>query len=936
MRTPPPAPAGLDGAELRRLLTKVAKAHEGEPRRLRAEAVALLKTSWIDARAAARTWLEAGASGLLVARQLSASADAVVSALHDFVLTHVIRSSNPTEGERFALVAVGGYGRGVLAPYSDVDLLMLRAWKLTPHVESVAEYLMPMLWDVGFKVGWSARSVDESLRAGQENMSVRTALLETRLVAGDATLLRTLETRFRAEIVRGSEAAFVAAKLRERDERHARAGASRYLVEPDVKTGKGGLRDLHTLFWIARYLDQRGGGDASDPVASFSEEERRGFRRAFDFLWTVRCRLHFAAARAEERLGFQWQPLIAREMGYRDRTGRPAVERFMRRYFFAVREAGVLTRTLCARLEASEGVLRSRGLSRFLHRPSFRAPLKDRAFHIRRRRLALRRPDAFSRDPADLMRLFRAADRHDVDLSPETFEAVRRSGLIAVKARSDPATVDAFLAVLAEGRDPQRTLSLMNEAGLLGRFMPEFGRIVARTQFNMYHAFTVDEHTLRAVGVLRAVADGRTGGDAGAPAAFRRLRDKRAVFLAALLHDVGKASAEAQEIAGERHAREACRRLDLPPPQSEAVAWLVRRHLLMSETAQKRDLNDPDTIDRFVAVVDTPERLRGLLVLTVADIQAVGPGVWNGWKAELLRQLHDAALARLGERRGASKVDPARRRRALARRSPSSSAWAEALEDDYYVAFSGAERQAHAELASKNAFGARMLPETGRAASTLAVVAPDRLGLFADVAAAIAGRGAGVSGARAYTSAAGQALDVFHLQDEAGGAFGAGNAERASALEAAVLKVLRAGAAATETRRRPARTRAFKAPAEIVVEPSPSGGLRVEASGPDRPGLLGALARVCAEAGLSIRSAHVETLGERAADVLYLRRPAGSGAMDDAAVGSLTAALKTVFEDGDQPTARTATEEFSPASTSPRSSRSTAASSASGKNGFMM
>jgi len=893
-----PSRPTVDGAALRARLTATARTHAGDPVRQRAEAVPILKQALWSARADARGWLDAGASGLRVARFLSRATDEVVAALVDFTTTHVIRARNPTEGERFALVAVGGYGRGVLAPYSDVDVMLLRAWKLTPHTESVAEYLLYALWDVGLKVGWAARSVDECLRVAREDMTVRTTLLEARLIAGDAALLEIMASRFREEVARGSEAEFVAAKLRERDERHARAGASRYLVEPDVKNGKGGLRDLHTLFWIARYLRPETTSTTDAAEQMFSPEEGRAFVRAFSFLWTVRCRLHFAAGRAEERLGFAWQPQLAREMGYRDRRGRPAVERFMRRYFFAAREAGVLTRTLCARLEGEQALARPRGLSRFLRRPSFRMPLRDRAFQVRGGRLRLRRADAFERDPADLIRLFRAADRHDLDLAPEAFDAVRRAGRAAVRARGDRKAAAAFVELLARGRDPRRALTLMNEAGLLGRYLPEFGRIVARTQFNMYHAYTTDEHTLRAVGVVREVADGRTGEDAGAPAAFRALEDPDVVFLAMLLHDTGKGSGEAQEVAGERFARDACGRLGLTAERVEAAAWLVRNHLLMNEVAQKRDLSDPETVAGFAQAVGGAERLRGLLVVTVADIQAVGPGVWNGWKARLLRQLYEATEAVLKGGAAMEAARPAGDRAALLAAVPEAAAWAEGLDDDYLAAFSAEEQAAHARLALAGPAGAAATVRSERQVTELAVIAPDRLGLFADLAAAVVASGGDVVEARVHTSAAGQALDVFYLQDGTGRAFGEGREAALRALERRVVAAAAGGAVGGATPSRPVgRATAFAVAASVIVEDlGPERGVRVEASGADRPGLLADIARAVSRTGLSIRSAHVDTEGERAVDVLYVRRADGGGLIKPGQLSRLKTALTAVFE----------------------------------------
>ncbi|MGH6971483.1 MAG: [protein-PII] uridylyltransferase, partial [Caulobacteraceae bacterium] len=631
-----------------------------------------------------------------------------------FTTVHVFRARNPTEGERMAVMAVGGYGRGALAPFSDIDLLFLRRTKQTAHVESVIEFMLYALWDLGFKVGHASRTVDECVRLSREDITIRTAILEARLLVGDEPLAQTLARRFADEVVKGSGAEFVAAKLKERDERHARAGASRFMVEPNVKEGKGGLRDLHTLFWIARYLHP---ADSVAEVLSldlFQRREVRAFIRAFDFLEAVRAHLHFATGRPEERLTFDLQPEVARRMGYVDRTRAdgdqtPAVERFMRRYFLIAREVGALTRAFAAKLEAEHLKTAPKGLSRFLPGRGRRRALDEPGFHIEGGRLTVDGTDTFERDPVNLLRLFRIADRRDLDLHPDAFTAATRAlGLIGPKMRRDPQAARAFLDLLARGRDPRRALELMNEAGVLGRYIPEFGRIVAQMQFNMYHSYTVDEHTLRAVGVIAEIAGGRFAEDHPLSTSIMRLvEDREALFLAMLLHDTGKGGVGGQEKAGARSARQACERLGLERSKIEMVAWLVEHHLMMSDFAQKRDVADPATVAAFARLVENPERLRLLLVLTVADIRAVGPGVWNGWKGQLMRELYNAAetLFRGGRM---SDVDGLARRRleavafdartALVAADPEARAWATAMEDAYFAAFTPAEQRAHLAL----------------------------------------------------------------------------------------------------------------------------------------------------------------------------------------------------------------------------------------------
>lgn len=639
----------VDGVALRARLTAAALEFDGQPLVQRTRAIEILKAALFRGRMIAKERLENGAGGMETASLISGVTDEVISALYDFTTVHVFRARNPTEGERLALIAVGGYGRGVLAPYSDIDLLFLRPYKPTAHTESVIEFMLYALWDLGFKVGHASRTVDECIKLSREDFTIRTSILEGRRLTGDQQLADDLKRRFRDEVIKGTAAEFVAAKLRERDVRQDRADTSRYMVEPNVKEGKGGLRDLHTLMWIAAYLYPVDHPEDVFRLEYFDRREVRAFLRAFDFLHAVRAHLHFATGRPEERLTFDLQPELARRMGYGDRADNPAVERFMRRYFLIAKEVGSLTRTLAAKLEAEQLKKVPRGLSRFLpgRARAQRKPLSEPGFHQEGGRLNIDGPEVFRRNPVNMLRLFRLADRLDLDLHPDAFSAANRQlALIGSRLRRDPVAAQIFLDILARGQRPYQTLTLMNDSGVLGRYLPEFGRIVAQMQFNMYHSYTVDEHTLRAVGVIGDLAAGRLGDDHPLASMILPLvEDREVLFLAMLLHDTGKGGVGGQEKAGARAARLACERLGLDRTKVEMVAWLVENHLMMSDFAQKRDLADPRTVAAFARLVETPERMRLLLVITVADIRAVGPGVWNGWKGQLLRELYSATEA---------------------------------------------------------------------------------------------------------------------------------------------------------------------------------------------------------------------------------------------------------------------------------------------------
>jgi [protein-PII] uridylyltransferase len=732
----PPA----DAAALTERLEAIADETERDEVSRRARAIEVLRAFYARSRAVAETHLLAGAPGVQVARELAAAVDAIVTALWRFGWRHVLRSANPTEGERMALAAVGGYGRSVLAPFSDLDLLFLRPWKETAASESLTEFMLYALWDLGFRTGAASRTVAETIKYAREDMTIRTAVLEARFLAGDEKLFDELQKRFNREVVRGSAREFVAAKLDERDGRHAKIGASRYLVEPNVKDGKGGLRDLHTLFWIARYLDPSSPQGEKALEGILTAKDRRTFTEAFNFLWAVRAHLHFVTGRAEERLSFEVQPEIARRMGWRGRADESAVERFMRRYFLVAKDVGALTRTFCAKLE-QDRTKTARGLSRLLPAPKpKRKKLDDPDFVEEDGRLTVADAQVFERDPTALLRLFRTADRNDLDLHPDAFTAVVRNlNLVTPKFRRDPKTAEVFLDILARGVRPGRTMQLMNDTGLLGRFLPEFGRIVGQTQLNRYHAYTVDEHTLRAVGIIGDIDNGRLAEDHPLCTLIMPvIADKEALYLAMLLHDTGKGGTRGQEDDGSIAAQRACDRLGLPHAQTALTAWLVRHHLVMSDFAQKRDVSDPDTVAAFARVVETPERLRLLLVLTTADIRAVGPGVWNGWKGQLLRELYAATEAALRGGRGADPATAFRKRveaeavearEALVRTDPKALAFAEAMEDAYFTGMPPEEQRAHAELAREAEAGgaaARARFHQDRNALELVVAANDR------------------------------------------------------------------------------------------------------------------------------------------------------------------------------------------------------------------
>ena len=613
----------------------------GEPPR--PPVLALLRDALAGGRAEIRRRFEAPGplrnDGPAVLAATSYLMDQIVRVLFDFADRYAYPAANPSAAERLGVVATGGYGRGELAPLSDLDLLFLRPYKQTPRGEQIVEFMLYLLWDLGLKVGHATRTVDESLRYAERDQTIRTALLEMRYLWGDRALFDELQKGFAQKFHTGDGRDFVEAKLAERDQRHQRMGDSRYVVEPNVKEGKGGLRDLHLLFWIAKYLYRVSAPGDLVAKGVLTKEEARLFERAERFLTTVRCHIHYLTARTDDRLSFDLQREIAERLGYQDRPGSRGVERFTKHYYLHAKTVGDLTRIFVAALEDSHR-----------RKPKLAAlwqtlrPRQLEGFKLDGERLAVAAPDAFTKDPVAILRLFHVAQENDLDIHPATLRLITQNIRLIDRLRTDPEANRLFMAMMTSRHDPETTLRRLNEAGVFGRFIPDFGRVVAQTQHDMYHTYTVDEHTIRAIGILSRIESGELKEDHPLSAdVVHKVLSRPALYLAVLLHDIAKGRGGDHSVLGADVALQVGPRLGLSAAETETVAWLVRHHLAMSGTAFQRDLMDPKTIENFAALVQSPERLRLLLVLTVCDIRAVGPNVWNGWKAALLRQLYNAA-----------------------------------------------------------------------------------------------------------------------------------------------------------------------------------------------------------------------------------------------------------------------------------------------------
>ena len=884
-------PPIFDPAAMRVELTALFHASGSVPDKARPAVVARLKELVRAARVEARTRLEADGNGRRCAAGLSQFQDELIKLIYDYKTAHVWRATNPSDAERMSIVATGGYGRALLAPGSDIDLLFLLPYKQTPWGESVVEAILHVLWDLGFKVGHATRTVDQCLKYAQSDVTIRTSLLDARLIHGDQRLFGEFEQRFAKEVVRGTARAFIDAKMTERKERHQKAGESRYKVEPNVKDGKGGLRDLHTLHWLAKYMYGDDVGPKAVAAGLFTAEEVQTFRRSEDFLWTVRCFLHFLTGRAEERLTFELQPQMAAHLGYADRGGLRAVERCMKHYFLVAKDVGTLTSILCSALEmrqlkAAPGL--SSTLKSQLNWMTRREIRVKTDFKIDNDRLNIADPEVFKRDPVNIIRFFAHAEATGAALHPDAIRQLRASlRLIDHKLRSDPEANRIFLGLLTGRVNPEATLRHMNEAGVLERFIPEFRRVVAMMQFNMYHHFTVDEHLIRTVGMLTDVELGRSQAELPLSAALMpQVQNRTVLFVAAFLHDIGKGFEEDHSIVGARMARGICPRLGLAAAETESVAWLIEQHLTMSNIAQSRDLSDPKTIRDFADIVQSPERLKMLLILTIADIRAVGPGVWNGWKGQLLRTLYyETELLVAG---GHTHIERGQRvsgaQNAL-RGALEAKGWTRDAVDrfverpfpDYWLRTDLVQQIEHAELIALSETTGQQLvtaakTDAFKAITELTIYAPNHARLLALFAGACAAAGANIASAHITTTRDGYALDAFLLARDF--ATDEDELRRAKRIGDAINAVLRGDAHLSQliAKRRPThRADAFTVEPEVIINNQLSDRFTViEVAGRDRTGLLYDLTSSLSDLNLDITSAHITTFGEKAVDVFYV------------------------------------------------------------------
>jgi len=772
------------------------------------------------------------------------------------------------------LVAVGGYGRGLLFPFSDIDLLILLPAVADESGERLIEQFVGCLWDCGLEIGVSTRTVDDCLEQGSRDITIQTNLLEARRICGDAALFLSFSDRYRAAM---DPRAFCEAKLLERQQRHARFNDIAYSLEPNLKENPGGLRDLQVIIWIARASGIGASWNDLTACGILTPQEAARFSRHEGVLQSFRARLHFLVNRREDRLLFDLQTKVAGELGLKDSTGRRASEKLMQRFY----------RTTKAVLQLSEIVLAN--LRERLFPPPDVTPVPiDDDFQIRNELLELRSDTLYDRRPGAILETFLHWQRHPEvkGLAASTQRALWHARKhINAAFRHDPGNREAFLEILRSPAGVTHTLRRLNRLGLLGQYLPAFGRIVGRMQHDLFHVYTVDEHILTVVRNLRRFAIPEMSHEY--PLCSRLMSEfgrHELLYLAGLFHDIAKGRGGDHSQLGKTDAHRFCKAHGMTTDDQDLVAWLVEHHLTLSTTAQKKDLSDPEVIRAFADLVQTDRRLVALYLLTVADIRGTSPKVWNAWKAKLLEDLFRATRALLGGTpeplAGSLQAlkDRVRTKLRAYAMAPGieERLWAR-LGDGYFLRHDAGEITWHTRhLCTRTdtrdpVVRARLSP-IGEGLEVMIYV-PDQPLLFGRICTFFERLGYNIVEARIYTTRDGYALDNFLVMDP-GGPARSHYRDVISYVEHELAQGLTAGTPLDPpTRGRLSRQlRAFPLTPEVTIRPDERGTFHyLSLIAGDRPGLLSSVARTLAAHNIAVQTAKINTLGGRAEDMFLLR-----------------------------------------------------------------
>ena len=798
------------------------------------------------------------------------------AALIDAVLRAAWRKHCAAQ-ESWALVAVGGYGRGELHPASDIDILLLVPQAPDGSGSAAVERLVAFLWDIGLEVGHSVRTVAECAEESVGNVSVMTTLLESRLLAGSPALLPAMRTALGPERIWPVKQ-FFEAKVHEQTERHLKANDTAYNLEPNVKTGPGGLRDIQTIAWVAK---RHFGADTLDGLVThgfLTEAELRRLKQAQAFLWKARFGLHTLNGRREDRLLFDHQLRLAKSFGYEDASYTLAVEQFMQRYYRTVMDVSLLNELLLELFR--EAILSESEPPR---------PLNAR-FQVRNGSLEAVSEEVFARTPSALLEMFVILQQNPEirGVRASTMRAVAKNlWLIDEEFRQNPRHHRLFLEILRAPVGVTHELRRMNTYGVLGRYIPAFGRVVGRMQYDLFHAYTVDAHTLFVVSNLRRFAIPRYDHELpDASRVMQQLPKSEVAYLAALFHDIAKGRGGDHSELGAVDAEAFCLEQGLSPYDARLVAWLVRNHLELSITSQKQDIGDPQVINAFARKVGDETHLDYLYALTCADVRGTNPKLWNSWKASLFREFYQRVKRAL--RRGLeSPIDAehlVRETQDAARRLLLEYGIAEAaivaswtrFTPGYFLQHSPEEIAWHTRLlAERDAASDEPLvalePRSVRGTTAALIFARPRRHGFARTTAALDQLGLNIVDARITPTGDGFSLDLYHLLEDDGAPIT--DSDRQAEIECALWRSLQGPADApfAVLRRAPRQARMFHTPTHMALSVDERNRRSVlELTAGDRPGLLCDVGKVLMAERVELHAAKIMTVGERAEDVFYL------------------------------------------------------------------
>ena len=813
----------------------------------------------------------------------------------------------------FSIIAVGGYGRGELAPCSDLDLLFLLPNNLkinqSKHAEEVIQFILYILWDLGYTVGHSTRTIDDCIEKSKLDLTISTALLEKRFIVGNEYVFSLLNDKFTFFIKNTKTLKFVEAKLVESKLRHKRFGGSRYVVEPNVKDGKGGLRDLHTLIWISKFAYKVDSVSKLINIGALSKKEAASFAESQRFLLSVRCHLHYRAFREDDRLAMDAQLDLAKTMNFKNTITQKDVERFMKRYFLATKTVGSLTRIFCAAIETEfNKPLRLSFLS-------FKKKEDVYPFDIELGRLFVKNKEVLSENPVNIIKLFNISHNKNIDIHPKTLRYLTSlQRLINHEVRHDFDANKMFLDILTSDKDSTRTLRLMNESNILGKFIPEFQKIVGLMQFDMYHSYTVDEHTIFTISNLYSLKNGEFKNFAPlASKIILEISSKKCLFVAMLLHDIAKGRKGDHSENGALIASVVCPRLGLSKEETKTVEWLILYHLLMSKTAFRYELGDARVIKSFVDKVKSVERLKLLLVLTVADIKGVGPEIWNDWKGSLITELYSKSFDMLQKDNVNELIKTPKKsfeifliENGLA--NSDAKKYCSYYYNNYWEIFKLSRIINHYEIfrnmyKDSKKFKVHLFDESKLKATELLVIAPDHHGLFSLISGLVSASGYDVVNAKIITRSDGYALDTFFIQNKNRQPITEEHSKKK------LLKIISQGlegnfnvekALSKRWEEIPARFRAIKAPTRVIIDNNMSDEYSIlEIKCKNAPGVLYRITKVITSLGLQINTANVSTYGDRVVDIFYLKDAFGLKIDNNESMDKVKMSILKILEETD-------------------------------------